>query len=186
MQWTEILVTFHITEITGSIESSASPGPISRRSWNFSSERLEYTAQIFRGELHMFLPCVLHVTMSMREWKVFCQYFCFIWLHFWMLCYRREKLVITYLQPWVGIPSWQCCIYTRHTVLFFSWSGKCFTCVLGLWRHLMEKWPHVKAAGGKGCFQQVFLEGEPLGRLFSSYVPSWEASLLCWDLSAVP
>lgn len=48
------------------------------------------------------------------------------------------------------------------------WSGISFTCVLELWHHLMEKWPRVKAAGGKGCFQQLFLEGEPLGRHSSS------------------
>lgn len=46
------------------------------------------------------------------------------------------------------------------------WSGICFTCVLGIWHHLMEKWSHVKAAGGKGCFQRLLLEGEPLGRVF--------------------
>lgn len=66
------------------------------------------------------------------------------------------------------------------------WSGICFTWVLRHWHHLTEKWPHVKAAGGRGCFQQLFLVGEPLGRPFSSYVPHCRASLLCWDLSAVP
>lgn len=68
------------------------------------------------------------------------------------------------------------------------WSGICFTCVSGLWHHLMEKWPHVRAAGGKGFnnFQQLFLEGEQLGRHFSSYVPLCGASLLCWDLCADP
>lgn len=61
-----------------------------------------------------------------------------------------------------------------------------FHLCIGLWHHLMEKWPHVRAAGGKDCLQQLFLEGEPLGRLCSSYVPCWGASLLYWDLSALP
>lgn len=83
-------------------------GPISRRRWNFSSDKLECTEQVFSGDLHVFLPCVLHVVMSMRDWKVFCQYFCFIWLHFGLLYYRREKLHITQVQPRVT------CLQTRR------------------------------------------------------------------------
>lgn len=182
VQCIETLLTFHITEITRSIESSASPGQISRKSWNFSSDRLEYTTQIFSGELHVFLRRVLHVAMSTREWKVFCQYFCFIWLHFWLLCYRGEKLDVTYLQPWGGIPSCQACTYTQHTVLFCPMEWNMFHLCVGALALLDRKmatcqgcrWKELLSTGllrGRVTWETLFFICSSLGSFTAALGP---------------
>lgn len=110
-------------------------------------------------ELHVFLPCVLHVAMSTREWKVFCQHFCFIWLHFWLLCYRGEKLDVTYLQPWVGIPSCQACTYTQHIVLFCPMEWNMFHLCVGALALLDRKMATCQGCRWKGLLSTGLLGG---------------------------